>query len=83
LFHSAKLANELLVDTIDCGSGIFGQNKSVAATLVNPWHMKKHLENYIQDYCKEIEANPHSDLATNFANTFDRLVRKPMEHFCG
>jgi|GEM_PF-4575712 len=83
LFHSAKLANELLIDTINCGSGIFTRKETVAATLVNPWRMKKHLESYIEKYCEEIEVKPQSDLAANFGKTFDRLVRKPMEHFCG
>ncbi len=83
LFHSTRLDLRLLVDTVGCGKGIFTEQPSVDACLVNPWRMRRHLAIYLEQYCTEIEQDKNSKLHTHFSSTFGRLIGEAMQHFCG
>jgi hypothetical protein len=91
LFHSTKLDNNLLVDTINCGTGIFTtkqlqlnkRRESKQVCLVNPWRMRKYLERYVDEYCRIIEEELDEKLTKSFHITFQRLLGEPMKYFCG
>jgi hypothetical protein len=82
LFHSTRLANELLVDAVNFSNFCLSKNNMLGGWLVNPWLMLGALEKYVESYVELVRSEPYGELAKNFNNTFDRLLREPMDYFC-
>jgi len=83
LFHSTRLANELLVDAVGFGRACLAENSMLGGWLIDPWLMLDLLERYLDSYVSEVKNAPDDyQIVKNFEATFNRLLLEPMTHFC-
>ncbi len=79
LFHSGRLANDLLVDAIDYSTFCLEKNRIVNGWLVDPWKLLPAINSYAEDYISMLKKGNDKELLNNFNLTFERLVHHPLQ----
>lgn len=79
LFHSGRLANELLVDSVDYSTFCLEKNNIVNGWLVDPWKLLPAINLYAEDYISMLKKGTDKELLNNFNSTFERLVQHPLQ----
>jgi len=72
LFHSGRLANELLVDAIDYTTYCLEKNHILNGWLIDPWKLLPVIKLYSEDYISKLKKRDNKELLDNFNSTFNR-----------
>lgn len=83
LMHSMTMEADILVDAFGLSDHIIGRFANQRFWLVQPVEMLVELEEYFENYIRDLEAPGNEDKLVPFNKTFDRLVLTPGRNLVG